>query len=133
MPAVNVNYTANFEQLIVIEQGDLHANLASGDGTNIWDLHVWSWIRNNSSQLFNGYMRIRSVQGADVITKYYPSEFGYESIAVDPGKDKYPKVGTHWLMDQVATGSGKPKDVVVDIWIYDASYNEIAHSQEYAN
>ena len=128
--------TATFIQLIIIEPGDLHANLASGDVKPFWDIHVWSWIRNNSSLPFDGYIRIKSYQpGTPAITKYYPSESGFEApITVDPGKGRYPPtVGDYWLMDEVAIGQGKPKDVLVDIWIYDASYNEIAHSQEYAN
>ena len=126
--------TAVFTQLIVIDAGDLHANLGSGNIKPYWDLHVWSTITNNSSQPFEGYMRIRSVQAGTGITEYSPSEFGFTQITIDPGKGRYPTTaGDYWLMIEVAAGSGKPKDVVVDIWIFDASYNQIAHSTENAN
>jgi hypothetical protein len=79
-------------------------------------------------------MRIRSVQAGTAITVYSPSELGYTQITIDPGKGRYPTTtGDYWLMIEVATGSGKPKDVVVDIWIYDSSHIEIAHSTEDVN
>ena len=133
MPAADVTVLVVYTQLIVIGPGDLHANLGSGEIKPYWDLHVWSSITNNSSQPFEGYMRIRSVQAGTVITTYHPSEFGYTPITIDPGKGRYPAtIGDYWLMINVATGSGKPKDVVVDIWIYDSNFNEVAHTSENA-
>ena len=129
----NKSVTATFTADIVIEQKNLHANLSkkgvvTEDG---WNLHVWANITNTSSQIFIGKMRIKSEQEGTGITEFYPSETGYEPISIAPGKGKYPIIGDYWLMDEVATGSA-PKDVFVEIWIFDMSNNIIAYTSKYA-
>jgi len=128
----NKTVTANFKSIITID--GLHANLASGDGTDVWDLHVWAWINNNSSQIFPGKMRIRSYQeSGKYIEKWYPSKTGYAAINITPGKNRYPSGNDYWLMDLVAEGHGKPQDVFVEIRIYDTLGNEVAYASKYAN
>ena len=131
---VNHTVVVTFIKPIVIDAGDLHANLGSGADKPYWDLHVWSTITNNLGQPFNGYMRIRSVQVETGITTWYPSQYGFEAgITIDPGKGRYPSATSdYWLMTDVATGSGKPKDVVVTIWIYDLNQDEVASTSENA-
>ena len=122
--------TANFESAIAID--GLHANLGSGDGTDVWDLHVWASINNTSGQVFPGKMKIKSYQEGTTITKYYPAT-GYAAISITPGKNRYPSGNDYWLMVSVATGHGAQKDVKVEIWIYDTLGNQVAYASKYAN
>jgi hypothetical protein len=126
--------TANFAQIIVIDESSLHANLSKKDVVteDRWNLHVWANITNVSSQTFVGQLRIKSSQpGPPEITKYYP-EIGYAPISIVPGKSKYPTGIDYWLMSEVGIGSA-PKDVKVEIWIYDTLGNTVAYVSKFAN
>ena len=121
--------TAVFMQTIVIEQKDLHANLSKKDVVTEdgWNLHVWANITNASSGVFLGSMKIQSYQASSGRTKVYSSP-----ITITPGKGRYPVNNDYWLMTEVGTGSA-PKDVFVEIWIYDIYDNEVAYTSKYAN
>src|SRR5665648_113647 len=117
-----------------IDLRDLHAKLSQKGETEGWDLHVWANITNTSSQTFPGNkMRIKSYQESTGIAKYYSSATGYVDISITPGKGRYPSVVDYWLLDNVGEGKGKPKDVFVEIWIFDTIGNQVAYASRIAN
>ncbi|MBA7685903.1 hypothetical protein ES703_94334 [subsurface metagenome] len=133
MPAVNVNYTANFIKILTVEIS--HANLGNKDKENYWDLHVWVTINNTLVETFPGKMIIKSYQpGTPEITKFYPESGVPTDITIASGSHKYPPGGsTYWLLSKVAKGQGKPGNVFVEIWIYDTSDNVVAYASRTAN
>jgi len=130
MPAANVNYTAHFTPDIVIEPGDIHANLSKKDVVieDSWNLHVWFNITNPTSQTFEARLRMRTYQDSTTTTR----DFAFVDIDITPGKAKYPIIGDYWLMEDVGLGSA-PKDVEVTIWIEDRFGNPVTEASRFAN
>jgi hypothetical protein len=132
----NKTVTATFTRTLVIDV--FHANLSNKEPKTkvkkpetlkLWDLHVWVDITNTSSQTFAGKIKIQSYQpGTPAITIYY-----YADISITPGTGTYPSGVDYWLLDNVATGEGKPGDVFVEIWIYDTNNNQVAYASRTAN
>jgi len=128
--------TANFTKIFTIEDLQLHANLANrGGGQGVWDLHVFILFKkNNSYKNGNFTIKIKSSQDSSDIEKYYPEGGGStETIVIPRGQKRYPSGNDAWLLESVATGQGKPKDVLVEIWIYDNNGSLVAEPWKYAN
>jgi len=123
----DMTLTANFASAIIIE--GLHANLGSGDETDVWDLHVWASMNNTSGQIFEGKIEITSYHESTHISKEYP----LSPITITLGKNKYPADVDYWLLSEVATGHGAQKDVLVVISIYDTFNNLVASASKYAD
>ena len=132
--------TANFTKIFTIEDLKLHANLGSkSDEQGVWDLHVFIlFSKNDLNKDGNFTIRIKSFQeyndGTETV-KWFPSESGTEPIKISPGQNRYPAGGDAWVfkLESAGTGQGKPKDVFVEIWIYDNTGNQVAYGSKYAN